>query len=154
MYSGMQWKGRNYVPTNTLLESMLSISCIVSVLPDRVLCRWLALLMSHVMHGDVIICLLGNIFTMINIWNRLSYYRQVSNIRGTLVGNKIFDHSDVACRRYSNYIFILDLTPGFTGLGEDNCTTRRETSKFGDLVRLILEILWYYVDLGICQWFV
>ena len=31
--------------------------------------------------------------------------------------------------------------PGFIGLGEDNCTTRRETSKFGDLVRHILEIL-------------
>ena len=91
---------------------------------------------------------------MINIWNRLSYYRQVSNMRGTLLGNKIGDHSDVTCRRCSNYIFILDLTPGFTGLGEDSCTTRRETSKFGELVRLILEILQYYVDLGICQWFV
>ena len=43
----------------------------------------------------------------------------------------------------SNYIFILDLTPGFIGLGEYNCTTSRETSKFGDLVRLILEILRY-----------
>ena len=43
----------------------------------------------------------------------------------------------------SNYIFILDLTSGFIGLGEDNCTTSRETSKFGDLVRLILEILRY-----------
>ena len=61
-------------PTNTLLESMLLISCIVSMLTDRALCKWLALLMSHVMHGDVIICLLGNIFTMINIWNQLSYY--------------------------------------------------------------------------------
>ena len=48
----------------------------------------------------------------------------------------------IGCRRCSNYIFILDLTPGFTGLGEDNCTTR-ETSKFGDLVRLILEIYGY-----------
>ena len=42
----------------------------------------------------------------------------------------------IACRRCSNYIFILDLTPGFIGLGKDNCTTRRETSKFGDLARL------------------
>ena len=31
--------------------------------------------------------------------------------------------------------------PGFTGLGEDNCTMRQETSKFGDLVCLVLEIL-------------
>ena len=49
----------------------------------------------------------------------------------------------IACRRYSNYIFILDLTPGFIGLGKGNSKTRRETIKFGDLVRLILEILRY-----------
>ena len=47
----------------------------------------------------------------------------------------------IACRRCANYIFILDLTPGFIGLGKDNCKTRRETFKFGDLVWLILEIL-------------
>ena len=46
-----------------------------------------------------------------------------------------------SCRRYSNYIFILDLTPGFIGLGKDNCKTRRESFKFGYLMRLILEIL-------------
>ena len=38
---------------------------------------------------------------------------------------------------------ILDLTPGFIGLGKDNCKTRRETFKFDDLVRLILDILRY-----------
>ena len=79
---------------------------------------------------------------------RSQHYRQVSNIRRTLVGNKIVDHSDVVgaspCRRCSNYIFILDLTPGFIGLGKDNCTMRRETFKFGDLVRLILDILRYF----------
>ena len=48
------------------------------------------------------------------------------------------------CRHCSNYIFILDLTPDFIGLGKDNCKTRRETFKFGDLVRLILEILRYW----------
>ena len=41
----------------------------------------------------------------------------------------------------SNYIF--DLTPGFNGLGEDNCKARRETFKFWDLVWLILEV-WMY----------
>ena len=64
----------------------------------------------------------------------LVIYRQVSNISRTLVDNKIFD---------SNYIFTLDLTPGFIGLGKDNCKTIRETFKFGDLVRLILQILLY-----------
>ena len=46
-------------------------------------------------------------------------YHQVSNIRCTLVGNQI-----VACRRCSNYIFILDLTPDFKGLGKDDFNTR------------------------------
>ena len=36
----------------------------------------------------------------------------------------------IACRRCSNYIFILDLTPGFTGLGKDNCKTRPKSLKF------------------------
>ena len=34
-------------------------------------------------------------------------------------------------RRCSNYIFILDVTPGFNGLGKDNCKSRRETLSFG-----------------------
>ena len=62
-------------------------------------------------------------------------YRQTSNIIRTLVGNKIVDHAD---RRCYNYIFILDLTPGFNGLGKDNCKTRRETFQCSDLVRIIL----------------
>ena len=69
-------------------------------------------------------------------------YRQVSNTRRTLVSNKIVDYSDVVgtAPTCSNYIFILDLTPGFIGLGKDNCKPRGETVKFGNLVRLILEI--------------
>ena len=38
-------------------------------------------------------------------------------------------------------IFILNLTPGFNGLGKDNCKTREESFQFCDLVRSILEIL-------------
>ena len=38
----------------------------------------------------------------------------------------------------SNYIFILDLTPDFNGLGKDNCKMRRDSFKFWDLVHLIL----------------
>ena len=44
----------------------------------------------------------------------------------------------LACRRCSNYIFILNLTPAFNGRSEDNCKRIQETSKFWDLVRLIL----------------
>ena len=36
----------------------------------------------------------------------------------------------IACRRFSNYIFIIDLTPGFNGLGKDNYKMRREKLKF------------------------
>ena len=63
-------------------------------------------------------------------------YCQTSNIRDTL-GNKIVDHYS----RCSNCIVTLDLTPGFNGLGKDNCKTRSETSKFLDfLVQLMLEV--------------
>ena len=43
----------------------------------------------------------------------------------------------IACRRCSNYIFILNLTPGFNGLAKGNCRTRRQSLKFLDLVQLI-----------------
>ena len=52
-----------------------------------------------------------------------------------------------ACRRCSNYIFILNLTSGFSGLDKDNCKMRRETFKFGDLVHLILEVWQYSVNI-------
>ena len=81
---------------------------------------------------------LSNI-NFLTIWNLVlsrQIYRHASNIIRIVVGNKIVDHADVvgAYRRCSNYVFILNLTPGFNGLGKDNCTTRRETLKFGDLV--------------------
>ena len=49
----------------------------------------------------------------------------------------------IACRRCSNYIFILHLTLAFNILQKDNIYPRRETFQFGDLVRLILDILRY-----------
>ena len=49
----------------------------------------------------------------------------------------------IACRRCSNYIFILYLTPGFNRLGKDKWKTRRESFNFWDSVWLILEILRY-----------
>ena len=48
----------------------------------------------------------------------------------------------IACRRCSNYIFILNLIFGINSLGKDNCKTRRETLKIWVLVHLILEIWW------------
>ena len=55
-------------------------------------------------------------------------YHQTFNIRHTLVGNKIVDHSDVVgalpCLLVRLQLLILDLTPGFNGLGKDNCKMR------------------------------
>ena len=59
-------------------------------------------------------------------------YWQTSNIKCTLVGNKIVDHSDVV---RASPVFILDLV-------EDNCKMRLETFKFLDLVCLILVVWW------------
>ena len=62
--------------------------------------------------------------------NQRRIYRKVSNITHF---NRQWNcwslrcSWSMACRRCSNYIFILNLTPGFIGLGKDNRKTRRET---------------------------
>ena len=59
----------------------------------------------------------------------------------TLVSNKLFITQcswSTACRCYSEYIFIPDVTPGFNGLGTDNYKTWRNTSTLWDSVRLKL----------------
>ena len=65
-------------------------------------------------------------------------YRQIPNKDYTLVRNKIClslrGSWSIACRSCSNYIFILDLTPGFNGLGNDKWKKRRGTLQFLDLV--------------------
>ena len=70
-------------------------------------------------------------------------YRKTSNISRTLVFYcwSLRCSWSIACRRCSNYIFILNLTPGFNGLSEDSCKKMQETFKFWDLVRPILEVL-------------
>ena len=74
-------------------------------------------------------------------------YRQVSNISRILVDNKMVDHSDVVG---APPVGAAPTTSSFStwhllslDLGKDNCKTRGGTFKFGDLVRLILEILRY-----------
>ena len=64
-------------------------------------------------------------------------YRKTYNISRTLIGNKIIDNSDVVgaapvgARRCSNYIFILNLTPGFNGSDKDHCKMRQKHLSFG-----------------------
>ena len=75
-------------------------------------------------------------------------YREISNIRHTLVGNKIVDNSDVNKSPVgpapTTSSFSTKGTPGFNRLRKDNCETRQETFKFWDLVQLILET-WQYI---------
>ena len=49
----------------------------------------------------------------------------------------------IACRRCSNYIFILGLTPGFNGLGKELQDKTRSILSFGDIVCLILQVSQY-----------
>ena len=75
-------------------------------------------------------------------------YHQSSNVSRTLSKNcwSLRCSWSIACRRCSNYFFILDLIHGFDGFGKDNCKTRRDTFKCWDLLCLILEI-WRYANL-------
>ena len=53
----------------------------------------------------------------------------------------------IACRHCSKYIFLLDLTPGFNGMGKYNCKTKRETFELLDLVCLMIEVWQWFLFL-------
>ena len=75
---------------------------------------------------------------------RINEYRQVFDIRRTIIPLNCWSLRcswSIACRRCSNYIFILHLTLGFSILRKDNCKPRRKTFKFWNLVRLIFTVL-------------
>ena len=59
-------------------------------------------------------------------------------LRQTFIGKQLVAHSDVVgaspVGAAPTTIFIVDLTPGFNGLGKDNCKTRPESFKFWNLV--------------------
>ena len=83
-------------------------------------------------------------------WDSVNDNQSLTSVNALCtIGNKILSVSIIRkiaytlqSQRCSNNIFILDLTPGFIGLGKDICKTRQETFKFGDLMCLILEIFW------------
>ena len=64
-------------------------------------------------------------------------YCQISNISRALDGNNFFDNSDVVGAAPTTSSFSIN------GSCNENCETRWESFKFGDLVRLILDILRY-----------
>ena len=76
------------------------------------------------------------------------YYRKVTNIRRTLVSNKIVDHSDVVGASAVRAAPITSsFAPGFTWfhwIGQRQLHDETKKFKFGDLVQLILEIMRYY----------
>ena len=65
-------------------------------------------------------------------YERQCQHIQTSNTSRTLVGNVIVDHSAV-----------VGAAPSFNWLSKDNYKVRQEAFNFWDLVRLILEVLWY-----------
>ena len=69
-------------------------------------------------------------------------YRKTFNIRRTLVGNKIVDHSDVVG---ASPVGAAPTTSGFKGFGKDSRNTVQESSKCWDLVQLILETWRYFL---------
>ena len=76
---------------------------------------------------------------------RMNTVKPLINISRILVCWSLRCSWNIACRRCSNYIFILELTPGFRGLGKYNFKTKQETNKFCDLVQLILQV-WRHID--------
>ena len=73
-------------------------------------------------------------YHFISLRIRSKVHHQTFDISRILVGNKVVDHSDVVGAPP------VDLMIPANGLGKDNGKTRRKTSKFCGLVRLILEI--------------
>ena len=77
-------------------------------------------------------------------------YRQISDISRTLLCNKLVDHSHVVGAlpvgaAPTTYIYILDFTLGFNGLGKDNCKMRWEAFKvwgFGEAYIRDLTVDW------------
>ena len=109
----------SYLPHKTCCPDPVAS---VAAIPDEANCSWL-----HQSHH----CEFGSCVYI---------YRQIFNIRH--IRRQSDCRSLSANRRCSNYIFILDLTPGLNRLGRNNCETWREIFSFWDSVRL-LEV-WRY----------
>ena len=67
-------------------------------------------------------------------------YPKTSNISGTLVGNKIVDHSDVVAASPAGAAPTTSSLDLILGWDKDKCKTGRETFKFGGSVQLKLEV--------------
>ena len=122
------------------------------LLVSRIICRYIFISVAVLLHNDdckIVFCYLIPDALHFNIIV-VKIYRQISNMRRTLKGNTFLTtQMQLERRRCFNYIFIPDLTPSFNRLRKDNCKTRREPSKFCELVRFILDILRIMFLMGI-----
>ena len=116
--------------------------------------KWWKFYFDHQLYHSGWICIIvgWNVVLEVREYLQISYK---SHLCGQVNCWSLRCSWSIACRRCSNYIFILDLTHGFNWLGKDNCKIRRETFKFWDLMFLILEIWQYffcYFSFQICEW--
>ena len=96
------------------------LSCVISIFVSYQCLYRIEYCIISSFHGKPPGCL-DNVFDI---------YHQTSNISRTgwaITFLMTYCSWSITCR----YIFILDLAPGFNGLGKDNCKTRRETFSFG-----------------------
>ena len=89
---------------------------------------------------DCTIRILQNIF--LAIWNEIShYYRQVSNIRRTLLGNKFVDHSDVVG---ASPVGAAPTTSSFSTYRLASLDWTKTTSRRGEEhLNLVIWYVWY-----------
>ena len=128
LFLNTSWMIQGALPV-IMLRKMMKIvfeDILVEVMP------WCHQSISHNLKHCWLISLTPRISTMICIIMHLSRHWNCWSLRCSW---------SIACRHCSNYIFILDLTPGFNGLGKGNGKMRWETFKFWDFVCLILKIL-------------
>ena len=84
---------------------------------------------------------------------KYKYYRQISEMMRTLLSNKLADHSDVVGAEPVQLLFHSRLNTWLQWIGQRqlNCKMRRQLFKFGNLLRLILEV-WWQVFGGCNMW--
>ena len=97
---------------------------------------FLALWPSNLMDDQRSLVITSEKFMMIPPWNIPSSLEYKTHFSRQLNCWSLRCSWSIACRRCSNYIFILNLTSGFNRLSNNNYKMRQETFKFWDLVAL------------------
>ena len=116
--------------------------------------RYLCFLFSPVKQDPMCLAHIEYIVHLEYVYHiHMNKYHKTSYIRRTLGGNNCRSLKcswSIACRRCSNYIFVLHLTFGLKGFGKERRKAVRESFKYSDLVRLVLETWRYAQVAGMC----